>query len=198
MVTAANITLFSDDRAVSSSGDSSTDVIAHDKIRHVSSFLRQPFAHSHHHTTSTMTAATTTPPERRNTPQSLRHLLFVCWILLVLQIWFASESDEFLDPQQHHYYDGVMDLPREEVISRADDGMSESHYVQFGDGNVVATEEDGGERVVEMETVDALSAAVVQSDETTMTDVQNYTQDVNESDELSTDVLNHTQDVTTT
>ncbi|KAK1735946.1 hypothetical protein QTG54_013393 [Skeletonema marinoi] len=144
-----------------------------------------------------MTAATTTPPERRNTPQSLRHLLFVCWLLLILQIWFASESDEFLDPQQHHYYDGVMDLPREEVISRADDGMSESNYVQFGDGNVVATREDGGESVVEMETVDALSAAVVQSDEATMTDVQNYTQDVNESDDLSTDVQNHTKDVTT-
>jgi len=120
-----------------------------------------------------MTAAATPPVLRRNTPQSLRLLLFLCWLVLVLQIWFASESDEFFDhPQHRHYNEGrlvgedvMMDLPRR------DDGFMESNFAQLGDGNFIETQKDGVK--IAEETIDTLSAGVVQSD---FPDDPNYTQ----------------------
>jgi hypothetical protein len=70
------------------------------------------------------------PRASRNVPQSLRHLLLLCWLLVVMQIWFAS--DDFIETrQQHHndHHDGgvfaekMMDLPRseEEGVGKIDD-----------------------------------------------------------------------------
>jgi hypothetical protein len=159
---------------------------------------------------STMTAATTPSARRRNIPLSLRHLLLLCWLLLVLQIWFASESDDFFDPEQRHRDGGFVDmmtLPRiEEVNDRLNDGgFLESNYVQPVDRNVIITEEVG--ESMEMETAAALSSTVaVKRQDATMTNAlsadngQNYTQNITMADDLSVSAgaENYAQDITST
>lgn len=88
------------------------------------------------HASSNATHNAPSPPSSprasRNVPQSLRHLLLLCWLLVVIQIWFAS--DDFIEPRQHHQHhvDGgvfveqMMDLPRsqEEDAGKIDDASS--------------------------------------------------------------------------
>ena len=102
--------------------------------------------------TNNSPSSPSSPRSSRNISESLRHLLLLCWLLVVIQIWFAS--DNFIEPrQQHHndHHDGglfaekMMDLPRsqEEGVGKIDDASSSTtvetyHEHQLSNVNLAA------------------------------------------------------------